>query len=90
MSKSLPEKAELGLDYPDFHYALLAEILSECVTVPPSVEARSGDIADETAKPVPADPVGVAEKLGLPPLDDDNGISQLTPEEEVQLLHVME
>jgi hypothetical protein len=89
MSKSLPEKAELGLDYPDFHYALLAEILSECAAVAPSVEA--GDIADETAKPVPADPVGVAEKLGLPPVDaDDNGKSQLTPEEEVQLLHVME
>jgi hypothetical protein len=35
--------------------------------------------------------VGVAEKLGLPPVDaDDNGKSQLTPEEEVQLLHVME
>jgi hypothetical protein len=78
MSNPFPAKAEAVLDYPDFHYALLAEILSEGAATP-----------SEFAKSLPpADTVGIAEKLGL--TSGENDIWDLSPEEEVLLLHVME
>jgi hypothetical protein len=79
MSSLFPGKTEAALDYPDFRYAVLAEILSEGAA-PPAEPAKSLP---------PADAVGIAEKLGLTFGEWD--ISDHSPEgEEVLLLHIME
>jgi hypothetical protein len=89
MSKGIPDKTEVAVDYPNFHYAMLAEILGEpTITISPpegGCEASSKNADDSLP---PADSVGVAEKLAL--AFGQNDIAQLTPDDEVLLLHIME
>ena len=85
MSNPFPARAEAALDYPDFHYALLAEILSEGAAQPLPGHFTLSPVAKSQP---PADAVGIGEKLGLTFGETDP--SELTPEEEILLLHVME
>ena len=126
MTKPIPDKAEVALEYPDklyigtfertarfdahldetgislslhrtgtadvrktvrmhFHYALFAEILcdlAKTVSSVPPADAAHRDALREGAK---------ALYLALDPRSNDRAdIAQMTPEEEVLLLHVME
>jgi hypothetical protein len=90
MSDSLPPKIEAALDYPAFHYAVLAEILTECAAPSSNSQAEPGDAEEGTVKGLPpADAVGIAEKLSIESAEDSEP-SGLTPTEEVLLLHLME
>ena len=126
MTKPIPDKAEIALEYPDklyigtfertarfdahldetgislslhrtgaadvrktvrmhFHYALFAEILcdlAKTVSSVPPADAVHRDVLREGAE---------ALYLALDPRSNDRAdIAQMTPEEEVLLLHVME
>jgi hypothetical protein len=90
MSNSLTPKTEAAVDYPAFHYAVLAEILSECAAPATSGQVLPADAEERTGKGLPpADAVGVAEKLSIES-GEDSDLSDLTPKEEVLLLHLME
>jgi hypothetical protein len=129
MTKPVPDKAEVALEYPDkfymgtfertarfdahldeagislnlyrtgsaevrksvhmhFHFALFAEILRDLArtvsSVPLGDEAHRDALLDGAkALYLALEPASRAKK-------DDSDISELTPEEEVQLLHVLE
>jgi hypothetical protein len=90
MSNSLTPKTEAAVDYPAFHYAVLAEILSECAAPLTSGPILPADAEERTVKGLPpADAVGIAEKLSIESVEDSEP-SDLTPTEEVLLLHLME
>jgi hypothetical protein len=89
MSKSIPDKTEVAVDYPNFHYAMLAEILGErAIAISPSEDGCEASSKNADDALPPADSVGVAEKLTL--AFGQNDIVKLTPEDEVLLLHIME
>jgi hypothetical protein len=90
MSNSLPQKTEAAVDYPAFHYAVLAEILTECAAPLTNGQVLAANAEARTVKGLPpADAVGIAEKLSIEAAEDSE-LSDLTPTEEVLLLHLME
>jgi hypothetical protein len=90
MSNSLPRTTEAAVDYPAFHYAVLAEILTESAALSSSGQVMPPDTEERTVKCLPpADAMGIAEKLSIESAED-SALSDLTPTEEVLLLHLME
>jgi hypothetical protein len=128
MTKPVPDKAEVAVEYPDklyigtfertsrfdahldehgislslhrgggadtrksvrmhFHYALFAEILRDLAKTVTSLPPA--DFAHREALRDAAEALYLALKSGAGAADDD-GTSDLTPEEEVRLLHIME
>jgi len=119
MTKPIPDKAEVALEYPDklyigtfertsrfdahldetgislslhrksvrmhFHYGLFADILhdlAKTVSCVPPADAAHRDALREAAKAL--------YRALNPRRNDKDDIAQMTPEEEVLLLHVME
>jgi hypothetical protein len=90
MSNSLPRTIKAAVDYPAFHYAVLAEILTECAAASSSGRVLPPDAEERTVNGLPpAHAVGIAEKLSIQSAEDSQP-SDLTPTEEVLLLHLME
>ncbi len=129
MTKPIPDKAEVAIEYPDklyigtfeqtarfdahldeagislslhrpgnadarksvrmhFHYALFAEILRDLartVTALPPADAAHRDALRDAAKALYH-----ALKTGTHKSKDNDDISNMTPDQEVQLLHIME